>query len=170
VRRLFACGEVSSTGVHGANRLASNSLSEAIVFGRRIVERIQSLPPFDYEPSFHVELGRTEPNSQAIIEKRLKLQKLMLRHAGLVRNEKGLKKGLEELRKQSSIFYAKLVGREQYEFANLLTLALLTVLSALRREESRGAHYREDFPERDDVVWKKHIVQHREFGLAEENL
>lgn len=170
VGRLFACGEVSSTGVHGANRLASNSLSEAIVFGRRIVESIRTLEPLDFEPSFHVELGRTEPNTQAIIEKRLKLQKLMLRHAGLVRNEKGLKKGLEELRKQSSIFYAKLTGREQYEFANLLTLALLTVLAALRREESRGAHYREDFPERDDVVWKKHILQQREFGLAEEGL
>jgi L-aspartate oxidase len=170
VSRLFACGEVSSTGVHGANRLASNSLSEAVVFGRRIVERIRTLSPFDFEPAFHVELGRSEPNSQAIIEKRLKLQKLMLRHAGLVRNEKGLKKGLEELRKQSSIFYTKLAGWEQYEFANLLTLALLTHLSALRREESRGAHYREDFPERDDVVWKKHIVQHREFGLAEESL
>ncbi|HZG55787.1 L-aspartate oxidase [Paenibacillus sp.] len=170
VKRLFACGEVSSTGVHGANRLASNSLSEAIVFGRRIVERIRTLPPLGAEPQFHVELGRTEPSTQPVIEKRLKLQKLMLRHAGLVRNEKGLKKGLEELRKQSSTFYAKLSGWEQYEYANLLTLGLLTVLAALRREESRGAHYREDFPERDDVVWKKHIVHHREFGLAEESL
>jgi L-aspartate oxidase len=170
VKRLFACGEVSSTGVHGANRLASNSLSEAIVFGRRIVDRIQALEPLGYDPSFYVELGRTEPAIQPVIEKRLKLQKLMLRYAGLMRNEKGLKKGLEELRKQSSVFYAKLAGREQYEFANLLTLGLLTLLSALRREESRGAHYREDFPERDDILWKKHIIQHREFGLAEENL
>ena len=170
VRRLFACGEVSSTGVHGANRLASNSLSEAIVFGRRIVERIRELPALDREPEFHVELGRTEPVMQPIIEKKLKLQKLMLRYAGLVRNEKGLKKGLEELRRQSPVFYAKLSGREQYEFANLLTVGLLTMLAALRREESRGAHYREDFPERDDIVWKKHIVHHRDFGLAEESL
>jgi len=170
VGRLFACGEASSTGVHGANRLASNSLSEAIVFGRRIVERIRELPPLDYEPQFHVELGRTEPSTQAVIEKRLKLQKLMLRYAGLVRNEKGLKKGLEELRKQTSFFMTRLQGREQYEYANLLTLSLLTVLAALRREESRGAHYREDFPERDDVVWKKHIVHHRDFGVAEESL
>ncbi len=170
VKRLFACGEVSSTGVHGANRLASNSLSEAIVFGRRIVERIRALPPLQREPQFHVVLGRTEPSTQPVIERRLKLQKLMLRYAGLVRNEKGLKKGLEELRKQSSWFMTKLTGREQYEYANLLTLALLTVLAALRREESRGAHYREDFPERDDIVWKKHIVHHRDFGVAEESL
>lgn len=170
VERLFACGEVSSTGVHGANRLASNSLSEAIVFGKRIAERIGQLARLDGPPAFRVELGRTEPSTQPVIEKRLKLQKLMLRHAGLVRNEKGLKKGLEELRKQSSTFFSKLTGREQYEYANLLTLGLLTTLSALRREESRGAHYREDFPERDDIVWRKHIVHHREFGLAEESL
>jgi len=170
VARLFACGEVSSTGVHGANRLASNSLSEAIVFGRRIVEKIRTLPALEIAPEFHVELGRTDTGTQAIIERRLKVQKLMLRHAGLIRNEKGLKKGLEELRKQTSIFHTKLTTREEFEFANLLTLALLIVLAALRREESRGAHYREDFPERDDVVWKKHIVQHRDFGLAEANL
>jgi L-aspartate oxidase len=170
VRQLFACGEVCSTGVHGANRLASNSLSEAIVFGRRIAERIRTLKSSTREPVFHVELGRTEPSSQAVIEKRIKLQKLMLRHAGLVRNEKGLKKGLEELRKQTSLFYAKLTTREQYEFANMLAMGLLTMLAALKREESRGAHYRDDFPDRDDVVWKKHIVQHREFGLAEESL
>jgi L-aspartate oxidase len=170
VRRMYACGEVSSTGVHGANRLASNSLSEAIVFGRRIVESIANLPTLERMPVFHVDLGRTEPLTQAIIEKRLKLQKMMLRYAGLVRNEKGLKKGLEELRKQTSIFYGKLVTREQYEFANLLTVGLLIILSALKREESRGAHYREDFPERDEIVWKKHIIQHREFGLTEENL
>lgn len=170
VNRLFACGEVSSTGVHGANRLASNSLSEAIVFGKRIVERIKQLDPLNAAPEFHVELGRIEPPLQPIIEKRLKVQKLMLRYAGLVRTEKGLKKGLEELRKQSSIFHAKLTGREQFEFANMLTLALLTMLSALRREESRGGHYREDFPERDDDLWKKHIVHQRDFGLTEESL
>jgi L-aspartate oxidase len=170
VKRLYACGEVSSTGVHGANRLASNSLSEALVFGRRIVESITKLPPLERMPVFHIELGRTEPLTQPIIEKRLKLQKMMLRYAGLVRNEKGLKKGLEELRKQTSICYGKLITREQYEFANMLTVSLLIILSALKREESRGAHYREDFPERDDMVWKKHIIQHREFGLTEENL
>ncbi|WP_274365919.1 L-aspartate oxidase [Paenibacillus thermotolerans] len=170
IQRLFACGEVSSTGVHGANRLASNSLSEAIVFGRRIVERINSLPPNEREPKFHVELGRTETLPQAVVEKRLKLQKTMLRYAGLKREEKGLKRGLEELRKQMPVFHAKLAIREQYEFANLLTVAMLTTLAALKREESRGGHYREDFPERNDAEWQKHIIQHRDFGLSEEGL
>jgi L-aspartate oxidase len=170
ISRLFACGEVSSTGVHGANRLASNSLSEAIVFGRRIVERISELSALTQEIEFHVNLGRIEPPSQAVIEKRLKVQKTMLRYAGLVRSEKGLKKGLEELRKHIGLFHSKLHTREHYEFANLLTLSLLTTLSALKREESRGGHFREDYPERNDAEWKKHIIQHREFGLAEESL
>lgn len=167
VSRLFACGEVSSTGVHGANRLASNSLSEAVVFGRRIAERIRALPPLTREIDFRVELGRTEESTQPVIEKRLKMQKVMLRCNGLIRNEQGLKKGMEELEVYTAIFRQKLTNREQFELANMLTAALLSMRASLRREESRGAHYREDYPDRNDADWKKHIIQHREFGLAE---
>jgi L-aspartate oxidase len=162
IERLFACGEVSSTGVHGANRLASNSLSEAIVFGRRIVEVVNRLAPLDGMPRLRMEQRRSEPLTQHIVEKRLKLQKLMLRHAGIRRSAKGLKKGLEELKRQLPLFEAKLVKREEYEFANMLICALLTTRAALLREESRGGHYREDFPERDDLRWRKHIVFNRE--------
>lgn len=168
--RLFACGEVSSTGVHGANRLASNSLSEAVVFGNRIATRIHDLPPLAQEPGFCVKLGREEPAPQAVMEKRLEIQKLMLRYNGLVRNQKGLTKGLEELRKQTNLFHQKLESREQFELANMLTAALLSMRGALHREESRGAHYRDDFPQRDDAAWQKHIIQHRDYGLAEANL
>lgn len=168
VNRLFACGEVSSTGVHGANRLASNSLSEAIVFGRRIVEKINLIESADNKPGVHYDLQRKTTPMQAVVEKRLKLQKIMLRYAGLNRSLQGLEKGHEELKRQLSIFDICLTKKEEYEFANLLTCAMLTTQAAMIREESRGAHSREDFPARNDLVWRKHILFHRERGLVEE--
>ncbi|MCD1261870.1 L-aspartate oxidase [Paenibacillus athensensis] len=170
VHRLFACGEVSSTGVHGANRLASNSLSEAIVFGRRIIERIRELPPLTGAPQMRADKPRTETAMQAVVEKKLKLQRTMLRYVGLKRSAKGLEKGYEELARQLPFFDANMTKREEYEFANLLTCALLTTTAALRREESRGGHYREDFPERHDEDWVKHIVFRRGEDKVEERI
>ena len=169
ISRLFACGEVSSTGLHGANRLASNSLSEAIVFGRRIIERVRQLSPLtrDRFSAGFVE-GRTEHPTQAIVERRLKLQKIMVRYVGLRRNEEMLSKGLEELKRQLPIFGSVLTKREEYEFANMLTCCLMITESALAREESRGAHYREDFPQRNDEQWRKHLLQIRDLGIVEE--
>ncbi|WP_019536391.1 L-aspartate oxidase [Paenibacillus ginsengihumi] len=167
VKRLFACGEVSSTGVHGANRLASNSLSEAIVFGRRIVERIRRMEPSERKPIIAESSHRGPNGKQPVVEKRLKLQKVMLRHVGLKRHAAGLKKGYEELKRHLSIFDAILSKREEYEFANMLTLALLSAEAALIREESRGGHFREDFPGRDDANWRKHTVFNRTNGITE---
>lgn len=178
IARLFACGEVSSTGVHGANRLASNSLSEAIVFGRRIVERIHSLP------SLHESLGidvkslsldnksisgeKEQWPSEPISERRLRLQKMMVRQVGLRRNGKSLQQAKDKLQQELSFFDQRLTQREELEYANLLTCAWLVTSGALHREESRGAHYREDFPARDDAVWQKHSLQQREQVIVEE--
>jgi len=170
IRRLFACGEVSSTGVHGANRLASNSLSEAIVFGRRIIGKVNQLG-HPHIPE-HIGFNRNRLNgpNNAIVERRLKLQKIMLRYAGLKRSMKGLEKGFDELKRQIPVLEANLTKREEYEFANLLTCALLTTQAAMARTESRGAHYREEFPERDDLVWRKHMLWQREQGMVEERI
>lgn len=169
IPRLFACGEVSSTGVHGANRLASNSLSEAVVFGHRIIERIRKLSPLGRDVvSVSSNDGRVDSPTQAIVERRLKLQKVMVRYAGLRRNEETLSKGIEELKRQLPIFGSVLTKREEYEFANMLTCCLLVTESALAREESRGAHYREDYPQRSDVQWRKHLLQIRDLGIVEE--
>lgn len=169
IHRLFACGEVSSTGVHGANRLASNSLSEAIVFGGRIVEqisRLSSSAKTGQGIACHIE--RPAAALQPIVERRLKLQKVMVRQVGLRRTGEGLLKGIEELKRQLPLFESVLTSREQLEFANMLTSALLLAESALTREESRGGHYREDFPDRDDARWRKHMIRHREKGILEE--
>lgn len=170
IKRLFACGEASNTGVHGANRLASNSLSEAIVYGQRIVQRIAQLPDWRGPHTLTVQQGRKDVPVQAVVERRLKLQKIMLRFVGLKRNGQDLQKALDELSRQLPIFQSCLTRREEFEFANMLTTALLTGQAALARQESRGGHYREDFPERDDHVWHKHIVLQREKGLIEERI
>ncbi|MGG4132207.1 L-aspartate oxidase [Paenibacillus illinoisensis] len=173
IGRLFACGEVSSTGVHGANRLASNSLSEAIVFGHRIVERIQTLPPLNsiqivsQLPSHSVG-NRTWEEQQPISERRLRLQKMMVRQVGLRRNGAGLQGALDKLESEMDIFNYLLTHKEEMEYANLLTCAWLVTSGALHRQESRGAHYREDFPLRDDAAWQKHSLQQREQAIVEE--
>lgn len=172
IGRLFACGEVSSTGVHGANRLASNSLSEAIVFGRRIVDRIQSLPPLapiqtTIPVSTSFRRGRQE-EQKAVSERRLRLQKMMVRQVGLRRNGASLHGAMEKLQQELQFFDQKFTHKEEMEYANLLTCAWLVTTGALHREESRGAHYREDFPQRDDAVWQKHSLQQREQAIVEE--
>ena len=171
ISRLFACGEVSSTGVHGANRLASNSLSEAIVFGRRIIHRIEELSPLEGEVQVRESVeDHNTISSQAVVEKRLKLQKVMVREIGLRRSADSLSKGLGELKRQLPFLNSLMTKREEFEFANLLTISLLTAESASARTESRGAHYRVDFPLRNDSSWRKHTVLHRVQGLTEESI
>lgn len=170
IRRLFACGEASSTGVHGANRLASNSLSEAIVFGQRIVDVINKLTPISTRADNHPGDERTSVLTGALIERRLKLQKGMVRYAGLRRNRAGLLKGLEELKRQLPLFQLALSKREELEYANLLTCAMLVTEAALHREESRGGHYREDYPERNDLSWRVHTILNREKGIRTERV
>lgn len=169
-KRLFACGEVSCTGVHGANRLASNSLAEALVFGRRIAERIGELEDIgDEVPAVSFSLMRQHTmNNDTVMERKLRLQKLMLAHVGLKRSERGLTKAVRELERYVKAFRMKVEKPEEMEYLNLLTCACLVANAALFREESRGGHYREDFPKRDDLVWRKHIVQSIEDGVLEE--
>ncbi|GFR38430.1 L-aspartate oxidase [Insulibacter thermoxylanivorax] len=166
IKGLFACGEAASTGVHGANRLASNSLTEAIVFGRRIAQRISELKAAA-SPLTAASQEHRDPLTMPVAEKQRHLQETMLRYVGVRRHASTLKIALEELRSHQVIFSAKLRTREEYEYANLLTCALLTTEAALLREESRGGHYREDYPEQDDA-WLRHLVFQREIGIVEE--
>jgi L-aspartate oxidase len=144
-------------------------LSEAVVFGHRIARRIERLSPLG---AVSTGIAAKEQRQSAYVntaQQRVKLQKLMLRHVGLKRHEQGLLKAIKELEKMGRFFAYQYRDRESFEFLNLLTAALLTTRAALLREESRGAHYRSDFPDKDDLIWRKHIIQSMEEGVREES-
>jgi L-aspartate oxidase len=153
LERLYAAGEAACTGVHGANRLASNSLLEGLVFGARAAAAMREAGAV---PSGELELPKfATPPSESVASLQCELQRRMWHDAGLLRDAEGLgtmQRDLERLR------VAPAAERKWLEFANLHAVAELIVLSALAREESRGAHYRNDFPRRDDVHFGKHSL------------
>ncbi|MBU4562152.1 L-aspartate oxidase [bacterium] len=160
---LYACGECASTGVHGANRLASNSLLEGLVFGNRIAQKIKenkSLFSQKIDEEINISYNIPRKKIREFDPKQItkELQKLMWDKVGIIRNSSDLKKARQKISEWKFIFKSKLKTTEDFELANLIILADLITNSALQREESRGVHYRKDFPDRDDIKWKKHIV------------
>jgi len=163
VNGLYACGEAACTGVHGANRLASNSLLEGIVFGQRIVNRAEEIM---YRRQVRVEelYQSFEPGwvytplkpGISPAEVRQRLQDVMWDKVGIIRNEEGLKAANLEI----EYLYNHLARQDDplayIEMVNMLTVAHVVVQAALWRRESRGGHCRSDYPQRDDVRWMKH--------------
>jgi L-aspartate oxidase len=154
---LYAAGEVACTGVHGANRLASNSLLEGLVFGALVAETmVVETAQEDSGLSVAPAGLNTGASSEAATEKWIKeLRELMWKYAGLLRDADGLRqaeRGLDALGKAMP----KGLTRRAVEARNLHVVAGLIVASALGREESRGAHFRNDFPLRDEAA--KHSV------------
>ncbi len=146
---LYAAGEVACTGVHGANRLASNSLLEGLVFGARAAEAIlqEGFPArAEGEVAGAAEKPAEPVSSEDAAEMRERLRNLMWLHAGLLRDRRGLEAMLAELDAMRRRLPAA-TTREGAELRNLHTVAELITASALAREESRGAHARTDFPE-----------------------
>jgi L-aspartate oxidase len=160
---LFAAGEVACTGVHGANRLASNSLLEVLVFGKRIIERsVKGNKPGKNEPDKNVSsVVRQEPSGQGGPPPgRSALQQLLWESAGIVRNGAGLERARSILAGWQECL-AEPQDRPSWELLNLVITGRLMTESALMRLESRGAHYRTDYPDRDPE-WIKHIVLTKE--------
>jgi L-aspartate oxidase len=149
---LYVCGESACTGAHGANRLASNSLLEGLVFGARIAENIaNSLAEFS-EP-------KTSRSVEILLDPviRTALQQTMSRGAGVVRSEETLAETLMTLQKLA-LFTTNEANIDSWETTNLYYLATAIVRSALERTESRGSHWREDFPN-TSREWEKRIHQ-----------
>ena len=148
---LFACGEVACSGVHGANRLASNSLLEGLVFSRRIAGVLREALPAREEAA-------PDPRVPGLVpaDARSLLQDTMTERAGVLRSADGLAAGAAALGRLAAEPEDE-PGVAAWETTNLLTVATALLESARLREETRGSHWREDYPDRDDLHWAGHL-------------
>jgi len=164
---LWACGETSSTGIHGANRLASNSLLEGLVFGERTVRDLNRYLAVSEPAVRKVRLDladepREGNDPEFVGETRAALGRLMMDSCGIVRSEEGLAAARAGLARLRLSLAAPALTVAELELFNLLTVAQHIVESAAVREESRGVHLREDYPERDDSGWIRHVMLYRD--------
>ena len=158
IPNLYAVGEVACNGVHGANRLASNSLLEGLVFGKRIGRHILSR-----ETKEKVNM-LAEKEAKFIVLNHLptkeEIQKCMMKYVGIVRTEQSLsyaKRWLSKYGVRNMILQHDALTNEEITLINMLTVCELIVVSVLQREESIGGHYRSDYPHRNSV--KKEIIR-----------
>jgi L-aspartate oxidase len=161
---LYAAGEAACTGVHGANRLASNSLLEGLVFGARAARSMLSdgLSPTLAEPSAAPHKPLSVGDNKRVETLIARLQASMWAHAGLLREEAALRRGVED-QAECEAALAELArqgktGRRLTEAQAMCSVAHAILVSALARTESRGAHFRNDYPKRDDENFQKHSV------------
>ncbi|WP_240796425.1 L-aspartate oxidase [Streptomyces sp. RFCAC02] len=156
---LYACGETACTGVHGANRLASNSLLEGLVFAERIAAAV--LADRTAGTGARPAAGRAPAGAPVLPSgARAAIQRVMTLGAGVLRSADGLAEAARALDALTADDGGKPAepGTEAWETANLHLVARVLVVSALHRTETRGSHWREDHPERDDDRWRRHLV------------
>jgi succinate dehydrogenase / fumarate reductase flavoprotein subunit len=181
---FFAAGECACVSVHGANRLGANSLLECVVFGKRAGEKLgeyvcdRNLPklvsrPYLIEAEAKLKSILAKQGKSRIADIRQQLQDTMTEHCGIFRDDQRLKEGLQKLQTirdrynqdllvddHSDIFNMELM--QAIELKSLLTVGEIIMSSALSRQESRGAHSREDYPQRNDVSYLKHTLGYLE--------
>ena len=160
INNLYVCGECASTGLHGANRLASNSLLEAMVFAHRCyvdatsrIDMIEKLPPI---PDWNAE-GTSEPKEMILITQSLKeLQQVMSDYVGIVRNNVRLQRALKRIDllfdETEGLYQTTTVSHHLLELRNMITVGYLIIKGAAFRKESRGLHYNTDYPFKSDLV------------------
>jgi L-aspartate oxidase len=173
---LYAAGETAATGVHGANRLASNSLLEGLVFGARVGQAmIEDAPAGKRQPGAlpgspaplpgnsapaQKEAAKAADKKSAACAALTKIRDLMWREVGIMRNGKELADAIKQL-ESMELPKAEKPSRGSHELRNLHTLGLVMTRAALAREESRGSHYRSDFPYRNDEDFGKHSLEQK---------
>ena len=156
--RLFAAGEVAATGVHGANRLPSNALLEALVYGARAGKAMRDTERVSFTPESQPKAAYSNGPVDAGVEELIgQIQDLMWSEVGIVRTRMGMQKAVKTL-EEIAPRLAHPKTRRGYEASNLHLTALLVARSALAREESRGSHYRMEYPDHDDKKFLKHSI------------
>ncbi len=156
---LFAAGEVACTGVHGANRLASNSMLEVVVFSKRIMEKTRKEAKTEApvkEARTHCSLSQKRVSKAVPAPSLSALQRLHWNKVGIIRNQECLTEAADTLAAwQKSL--PQPTDRHSYELNNLVLTGRLVTEAALLRKESRGAHFRSDFPQ-SSPKWQRHII------------
>lgn len=160
IRGLYAIGECASTGLHGANRLASNSLLECVVCAHELANFLSFtslIPPKKIDESImgKIDLYTSPISDETFDVSKLKseLKDIMWKYAGILRDENSLLKGLDEIYNLKSKFRRgiKCLNKNEYELRNMICISQLIIKSALKRDESRGAHFRLDFPKTKEI-------------------
>ncbi|MCI5081045.1 MAG: L-aspartate oxidase [Saprospiraceae bacterium] len=160
IQYLYACGECTSTGLHGANRLASNSLLEALVFGHRIAEDVvANIDQIEFQkgiPAWETR-GTTQPKELVLITQSMKeLKEIMSSYVGIVRSNVRLKRAMDRLfllyTETEALYNSSAISPQLCELRNLITIAYLVSRSAAMRRESRGLHFTTDFPDKQGFI------------------
>jgi len=168
---LYAAGEVACTGVHGANRLASNSLLEGLVFGARAASAMTESPRAGGMPEVRVVDDREDVVGDSTganhdVTEEGEVRTLMTQSVGVLRRGDSLASAVVKLRAWREALDARDAARgddRASRLASIVTVGWLIAKAALRREESRGGHFRADFPAKDDLHWKIHVAESRQF-------
>jgi len=176
IRRLYAIGETACTGLHGANRLASNSLLEALVYANEAAKKAEfeiknPIPDSIPEPPLWDEAGTTDSDEAIMVSHNWdEIRRFMWNYVGIVRSDKRLaraKHRIENIQNEIQEYYWDFkVSPDLIELRNIATVAELIINCAMHRKESRGLHYNIEYPCKDDKKWKKDTIIRRPFGIT----